>query len=244
MKSMARIKNLALFMMGAASAAGLAYAIRRRRGETGDLGAWKKVLIRRHGSERAGQLVSAIRQRQAALVAENSKPENPLLRWHLRSNILPGLALYQVLLGEHGGDKRAALGEVDEALRASTLIKNSFLLAPLKVAPEPFRLFKLVYPLMMKTYPAEGWDFDYVENNDTVVAFNATRCFYLKALTANGAPELTASFCKTDDVMAELFPPSIRFVRPHTLGRGDAVCDFQYCRVEHPDVQFAFWCPH
>ena len=61
-----------------------------------------------------------------------------------------------------------------------------------------------------------------------------TRCFYLNTLTAYGAPELTASFCKSDEVMAELFPPSIRFVRPHTLGRGDALCDFQYCHVKQP----------
>ena len=61
-----------------------------------------------------------------------------------------------------------------------------------------------------------------------------TRCFYLNTLTAYGTPELTASFCKSDEVMAELLPPSIRFVRPHTLGRGDALCDFQYCRVDQP----------
>ena len=53
-------------------------------------------------------------------------------------------------------------------------------------------------------------------------------------LTDYGAPQLTASFCKMDDVMAELFPPEIRFVRAHTLGRGDDVCDFQYCRVKQP----------
>jgi hypothetical protein len=41
-----------------------------------------------------------------------------------------------------------------------------------------------------------------------------------------------SSYCKGDDMMAEYFPPGIRFVRPHTLGRGDALCDFQYCRNE------------
>lgn len=32
--------------------------------------------------------------------------------------------------------------------------------------------------------------------------------------------------------MAECFPPAIRFERPHTLGRGDELCDFQYCHVK------------
>jgi hypothetical protein len=97
--------------------------------------------------------------------------------------------------------------------------------------PAPFRLFKLAFAQMMKKFPVEGWDFTYIENNDDKIAFNGTRCFYLNTLSAYGAPELTASFCKSDDVMAELFPPEIRFIRPHTLGRGDELCDFQYCRV-------------
>ena len=62
------------------------------------------------------------------------------------------------------------------------------------------------------------------------IAFDITRCYYLNTLTALGAPELTASFCASADVMAEHFPPAIRFGRPRTLGSGDAVCDFQYCR--------------
>ncbi|HEY6073367.1 MAG TPA: L-2-amino-thiazoline-4-carboxylic acid hydrolase, partial [Anaerolineales bacterium] len=86
-------------------------------------------------------------------------------------------------------------------------------------------------PSIMRSYPTEGWDFAYLENSEDRIAFTATRCFYLNTLTKYGAPELTASFCKTDDAMAEAFPPSIRFIRPHTLGRGDALCDFQYCRV-------------
>ena len=83
----------------------------------------------------------------------------------------------------------------------------------------------------MKIYPSEGWETTYLERSDTRLAFNMTRCFYLDTLKALGAPELTASFCKTDDVMAEQFPSTVRFVRPHTLGRGDALCDFQYCRA-------------
>jgi hypothetical protein len=108
--------------------------------------------------------------------------------------------------------------------------KSRLLFTPMKALPAPFQLFKLVFPQIMKKFPAEGWDITYIENDDDKVAFNITRCFYLNTLAAYGAPELTASFCKCDDVMSECFPPAINFVRPHTLGRGDALCDFQYCR--------------
>ena len=231
---MSHTKRYALFTLGVASALGIAWLVRQRCREIGGLRTWRQVLTRRHGAVKAQQLVDAIRQQHTAIIAERPLPENPTLRWHLKKNILPGLALYRVLLQEYGGDQQAALAEVDDAFRVWTLAKSRLLLAPLKMLPAPFRVFKLAFNQRMKVFPVEGWDFTFVENSDDKVAFNATRCFYLNTLTTYGAPELTASFCKTDEVMAELFPSSVRFVRPHTLGRSDQVCDFQYCRVEQP----------
>ena len=231
---MSRAKSYSLLILGAMFAVGATWFIRQRRGERGSLPLWRSVLARRYGIEKAGQLIAAVRQRCAELLAAASLPQNPALRWHLTENILPGLALYQVLLQEHRGDQTAALAEVDEAMRARTLAKNRARFALLKLTPAPYSVFKLVFAQTMKQFPVEGWETTYVENSADRVAFNMTRCFYLDTLTAYGAPELTASFCESDEVMAELFPPSIRFVRPHTLGRGDALCDFQYCRVEQP----------
>jgi hypothetical protein len=180
---------------------------------------------------RAQWLSEQVRYRYKTLLAEKPLPANPILRRHVIDNILPGLALYQVLLQEHNYDQQAALVDIDEAFRAWTIERNRLLLAPLKILPIPFWLIKLAFEEKMKDFPSEGWDFVEIENSNDRFAFNATRCFYLNTLKAYGAPELTASFCKTDDVMAEMFPPSVRFIRPHTLGRGDTVCDFQYCLV-------------
>lgn len=229
---MSRTKKQILIILSLASAIGLICLARQRRGERGSLNLWRPVLARHYGAEKAQGLIAAVRQRITELKAAASLPQNRALRWHLEENILPGLALYQVLLNEHGGNQAAALTEVDDALRAWTLAKNRGRFALLKLAPAPFSIFKLVFAQTMKQFPSEGWETTYIENSDERVAFNMTRCFYLNTLTAYGAPELTASFCKSDEVMAELFPPSIRFVRPHTLGRGDALCDFQYCQVK------------
>ncbi len=227
-------RTIAFFILGIAAALGIAWLAGRRRREVGGLRAWRPVLAARHGAAKAEQLAAAVRKEHAALIAETSMPDNGLLRWHLTAKILPGLALYHTLLREHAGDRDAALAEIDEAFRAWAVSDDRLLLAPLKMVPDPFKLFRRVFPVMMKQYPAEGWDFTYVANDDDEVAFNATRCYYLNTLTARGAPELTASFCKTDDVMAEMFPPSIRFLRTRTMGRGDPVCDFRYCRNGAP----------
>ena len=229
---MSRTKNYSLMLLGITSALGIVWLVRRKHGEAADMKAWQQVLTQRHGAEKAEQLTEAVRQKRTVLIAEACMPENQALRVHLKENILPGLALYQVLLQEHDGDQLAALAEVDEAFRAETLTMYRLIFTPMKILPAPFRLLKFIFPQLMKQYPAEGWDIAYVENSNDRIAFNITRCFYLNTLTAYDAPELTASFCKGDDLMAECFPPGIRFVRLHTLGRGDELCDFQYCRVE------------
>ncbi|MDD5368764.1 MAG: L-2-amino-thiazoline-4-carboxylic acid hydrolase [Anaerolineaceae bacterium] len=226
---MSRTIKLAVFILGLSSGLGLTWLLRQRSKEIASLRSdWRQVLIRRHGGKKAQLLATAVGKQHAALVAETCMPENKALRWHLKEIILPGLALYRVLLQTHDGNQQAALIEVDEAFRAQTLAKWRSLLAPMKVLPAPFRLLKLVFPKIMKQFPAEGWDITYSENSDEKIIFNITRCFYLNTLTTYGAPELTASFCKCDDVMAECFPPAIRFIRPHTLGRGNELCDFQY----------------
>ena len=229
---MRKMKKVTPVLVGMLAGAGIVWTLGRRRAPLAALSSWQRSLARQHGAEKAGRLAEAVRQEYTALLARTTLPEQPTLRWHLKDTILPGVALYKVLLQEHKGDQETALAEVDETMRERTLIKSRRMLAPLWVWPRPFQLFKMIFPQVMKQYPAEGWDIAYVENSPDRVAFNITRCFYRDRLAELGAAELTASFCKGDDVMGECFPPSIRFVRPHTMGRGDEVCDFQYVRVE------------
>jgi hypothetical protein len=225
-------RHIPLALVAVAAGLGLAWVARRRSQEIGGLPTWQNILAEKYGAAKAQQLAGQIRLRHAALLAQRPLPANAVLRRHVTGSILPGLALYQALLQEHNDDQQAALADVDAALRAWTLAKNRLLMFPFKVFPNSFWLFRLAFSWMMKKFPAEGWDFAYVEDSADRIAFDGTRCFYLNTLTSYGAPELTASFCKTDEVMAELFPPTIRFVREHTLGRGDEVCDFQYCHVK------------
>lgn len=228
---MSRTRSTGIVVLAAGSALGLAWLAGERIREVSALYFWWKRYVRRWGEIEAGCLEAAFQEELRLLVSECPPPKNAALRRHLVENILPGLAMYRILLREYKGDRQAALREVDVVLRSRTLASNRIKLAPLLLVPIPFWLFRLAFRVQMKAFPVEGWDFQYIEDSPNRVAFNATRCFYLNTLTALGAPELTASFCKTDDVMAELFPPSVRFIRPHTMGRGDPLCDFQYCRV-------------
>jgi hypothetical protein len=192
---------------------------------------WESIVQKHYPAGTATRLIYSLRQNYADLLAGQPLPDQPKLRWHAVEHIFPGLALYRAILREHGGDGEAALVEVDLIFRLWMVERKRLQGLLLKVVPLPFSLFRQIARWTMRVYPAEGWDFEPVEDSPERVAFNATRCFYLNTLTACGAPELTASFCKLDDIHAETFPANVRFIRPHTLGRGDTLCDFQYCRV-------------
>ncbi len=226
-----RRQHAAYVLLGLAVSLGAAWLVQKRQPrEKGWMRTWQRLLSEKHGAARAAQLAEDIRRNNRSLLLACNSPANRTLRWHLEEFILPGLALYQALLGEYHGERLAALAEVDDLFRAWTVERFRLKAAALRIMP--FRVFKIAAVKQMNAYPVEGWDIAYATHTAGRYAFNITRCYYLNTLTVLGAPELTACFCKTDDVMAELFPAWIRFERPHTLGRGDALCDFAYCK--HP----------
>jgi hypothetical protein len=142
---MAHKKSVALVFTALVAGVGIARLVKRRSSQMPGLSAWQGVLAEKQGEFKAQQLVEQIRQRYATLLSDYPLPDNPILCRHATENILPGLALYQTLLQEHGGDRQAALEEVDAAFRAWAIAKNRLLIAPLKILPLPFELFQLVF---------------------------------------------------------------------------------------------------
>jgi hypothetical protein len=97
--------------------------------------------------------------------------------------------------------------------------------------PDPFAALRFLNRWALKyRYPPEGWRFEWVEDSDQCIAYDARECFYLNVLTFYGAPELTAHLCAIDDLLyGDL--RGISWERTKTLGRGDDRCDFRFCRV-------------
>jgi hypothetical protein len=91
-------------------------------------------------------------------------------------------------------------------------------------------LFCRRYPTGHRAAP-EGWSTTWLEDSPARVAYDLTGCFYLDTLTAYGAPELTPSFCRMDDLLYGRLERA-RWGRTGTLARGDARCDFRFTRVD------------
>lgn len=180
--------------------------------------------------ETAKLILTKAQFRYLELLANCEQPTNRALRKHLVEHILPGLALYQVLLAE-GFAQEAARGIIDSAF-ATRIKSRRKTMALWGRLPFFYTLIRLLIRKNMRAeFPAEGWHIEWVEVSSKAVAFNVHQCFYLKVLTSYGAAELTSSFCRIDDLIFENLSPHLRWERTMTLGRQGTCCDFHFHRV-------------
>ncbi len=189
----------------------------------------REFLFHKVGNDRAHQLLSQFRENYRDLYQQREIPKNRVLRIHLNHAILPVVAFYQVLLLINDGDKGKTIQEIETVIREWILSSTRYFISPLQYLPHPFKIFRPGFAIVMKLFPPAGFDIDYLEKSDILVAFNIKDCYYLNILNRYDLPELTPVFCGADEAMAELFPPSIGFERTQTLGKGGEMCDFRYC---------------
>lgn len=188
---------------------------------------FRRALATTRGEVAAAVLAARVQTRYDALFAERPRFVHPALRTHLTYQILPGLALYQILkedATQRGAEPATALAEASKAIERMDVLARWLPL--LQRVPFAFWFFRSITPLTLLLFPPAGWDIEMVEDSAQRIAFNVRRCFYVDVLTAYGAPELTASFCRLDDVAYAALPPGIRWERSTTIGRGGAACDF------------------
>jgi hypothetical protein len=117
---------------------------------------------------------------------------HPALRQHLEEGVLPTLALYQTLRKENNYQE-TVLAEIDRIVVAMVERSGRRKLVQLMGRlPDPFAVLRIANRWAMDhVYPPEGWRFEWVEDSNQCIAYDARECFYVNVLTAYGAPELT-----------------------------------------------------
>ncbi len=190
---------------------------------------WQRILEREIGNVQAAFMIGKVQARYHRLLRDRPYFSHPVLRRHLEKSILPGLALYQVLMEETGDE---ALAKARTGLLMDEQIRQSYAsIKSLSSLPFFFSIFRrAIKPRMAIDFPPSGWEIEWVRDDQEAFAFNIKQCFYLKVLTEYGAPELTPIFCHTDEAGMEGIA-SIAFERTTTLGRGGVACDFCYRKV-------------
>jgi hypothetical protein len=98
--------------------------------------------------------------------------------------------------------------------------------------PFIYYFLRLFIKPAMRKYPPEGWNIEWIQNDRKAIRFNMKSCFYHDVLSRYGAPELTASFCRVDDLTYENMSSALSWQRTMTIAGGDAVCDFCFARAK------------
>ena len=174
--------------------------------------------------EQAERLNWALEKRLAELWEENAgaRPEE---KFHLESQILPGIAAYQVLQTVLPREEALATlhGYVEE--RAWKLRKG--ILGLMRI-PGLWRRVPGIFARGTRKFfgSAAGFAARELEVTGSVWRIDMTKCPYHDACVRYGCPELCPCFCDSDDITYGDLHPRLLWRRTETLGRGGGRCDF------------------
>jgi sulfatase maturation enzyme AslB (radical SAM superfamily) len=172
------------------------------------------------GEERYEQIT----ERYLELYLTHDHPQNRILEWHLTEGILPGLAFYQVLR-ETGESQKSALSIIHKAF-GQLFLENFNKFQKLGKLRFIYPLLRVIIKPAMRRYPLAGWRIAWKQNDKDAIRFEMRSCFYFDVLLKYGAPELTAAFCKVDDLTYVNLFPNVVWQRTMTIAKGNTYCDF------------------
>ena len=174
--------------------------------------------------EQAERLNWALEKRLAELWEENAGA-TPEEKFHLESQILPGIAAYQVLQTVLPREEALATlhGYVEE--RAWKLRKG--ILGLMRI-PGLWRRVPGLFAKGTRKFfgSAAGFAARELEVTGSVWRIDMTKCPYHDACVRYGCPELCPCFCDSDDITYGDLHPRLLWRRTETLGRGGGRCDF------------------
>ena len=174
--------------------------------------------------EQAEALNWALEKRLAELREENAGATSEE-KFHLESQILPGIAAYQVLQTVLPPEEALATlhGYVEE--RAWKLRKG--ILGLMRI-PGLWRRVPGLFAKGTRKFfgSAAGFAARELEVTGAVWRIDMTKCPYHDACVRYGCPELCPCFCDSDDITYGDLHPRLLWRRTETLGRGGGRCDF------------------
>jgi hypothetical protein len=143
------------------------------------------------------------------------------------TNILPAIAIYLAFKKfDKTNDK--AYEYTDEVMQIARLKgkkKNEFI----GRLPFGYFLFKLFCKsVVVKQYPEQGWNVQWIRNDKKEIHFNMKSCIYFDTTKRYHCTEMCPLFCANDDVNFSGYKPAIVFERSGTLALGQDLCDFHF----------------
>ena len=90
-------------------------------------------------------------------------------------------------------------------------------------------MLKLTMPLMFKKSLGYGWDVEFPKSCKDEFSMTTHKCIFRQIFEKYGMPEMTAIFCKVDDILYSDLPRAA-FLYTQQIGTGGTMCDYTFKR--------------
>ena len=88
-------------------------------------------------------------------------------------------------------------------------------------------ILKIYMPLKFKKTLGYGWDVEFPKCPSDTFSMTTHKCIYQQLFTKYGMPEMTARFCKVDDILYSDLPRA-EFLYSQQIGTGGSMCDYTF----------------
>lgn len=160
----------------------------------------------------------------AQLIKENLEYADSKNYGHL-CNLITSLAMI-MMLEENGKNRKEAENIVTAAMykfiepqiaSMKKLAGNGWFVEFLKIS----------MPIKFKNTLGYGWNVEFPKCPKDTFSMITHSCIYHQIFSKYGMPEMTAVFCKVDDILySEL--PRAQFLYTEQIGRGGSMCDYTF----------------
>ncbi len=158
------------------------------------------------------------------LIKENQEYADSKNYGHL-CNLLTSIAMIMVI-EQNGRTREEAEKEVSEAMYE--YIKPQIVSMKKPADHGLFvRLLKISMPLKFKKTLGYGWSVEFPKCPSDTFTMITHKCIYQQLFAKYGMPEMTARFCKVDDILYSDLPRA-EFIYTQQIGNGGDMCDYSY----------------
>ena len=167
--------------------------------------------------DRYETLISDMNKR-LALLRKETENESKAMKFHLESQILPGIA---------------ALAEIHRIVELHSLKMKKAVSKAARFAGMYKRFPKIFLKITQKTFGRDaGFDYKIYDTDKNTARLDMIKCPYHIMTVRYGCPELCVCFCDSDDIAYGDIHPKLKWHRSKTLGRGNDCCDFSLSYIK------------
>ena len=91
------------------------------------------------------------------------------------------------------------------------------------------RFLKLTMPMKFRNTLGYGWDVEFPKCGSDEFSMITHKCIFHQIFEKYGMPEMTAIFCKVDDILYSDLPRA-DFLYSQQIGNGGTMCDYKFRR--------------